>query len=298
MANSSFAEIEVHTPSTFDEAMRLLAEKGKDLRTVAGGTEVMVALRNGLVEQKEFMDVSRIEELRYVRMGDDNLIHVGALTTLSNCLSNPILRERAPILTEAIKCMASVQVRNLATIGGNVANGSPAGDTIPPLYAQSGNVLVSSVRGERKVDVEGFFLGPKRTIMKPQELIREIQIRPINSDETGFFKRLSLRRAQACSVASVAVWLKNGDKDAFADARIALGAVAPTVIRAKRAELSLKTGTMTKERLWSISEEAASGCQPITDVRATAEYRRSVTAALLFRGLLEAFEKNGRRLTN
>ena len=290
----SYGQIEVYSPSSCDEAMKLLEDKGQQIRIVAGGTELMVALRNGLIEQKEFLDVSRIDELRYIRMGDDNLIHVGALTTLSNCLSNPILSEHAPILADAIKCMASVQVRNLGTIGGNVANGSPAGDTIPPLYAQTSSILVSSVQGDRRVNVEDFFVGPKRTVMNPQELIKEIQIRPMNSDETGFFKRLSLRNAQACSVASVAVWLKEARNNTVADARIALGAVAPTVIRAKRAELSLKTGPITKERLWPIAEDAASDCQPITDVRATAEYRRSVTAALLFRGLLETFEGTGR----
>jgi CO/xanthine dehydrogenase FAD-binding subunit len=286
----SYAQIEVYTPSTCDEAMKVLADKGSGVRIVAGGTEVMVALRNGLIEQNALMDLSRLGELKYIRMGDDNLIHIGALTTLSTCLSNRILTEHAPILAEAISNMASVQVRNLGTIGGNIANGSPAGDTIPPLYAQTGNIVVSSTHADRTVSVEDFFLGPKRTIMKPDELIKEIQVRPVAPEERGFFKRFSLRNAQACSVASVAAWLKKSSGKVVTDARIALGAVAPTVIRAKGAELLLKAAPLTKERLWSISEKAASESSPITDVRATAEYRRSVTAALLFRGLLETFE--------
>jgi CO/xanthine dehydrogenase FAD-binding subunit len=269
--------------------MKVLADKGSGVRIVAGGTEIMVALRNGLIEQNALMDLSRLGELKYIGMGDDNLIHIGALTTLSTCLSNRILAKNAPILAEAISNMASVQVRNLGTIGGNIANGSPAGDTIPPLYAQTGKIVVSSIHADRTVSVEDFFLGPKRTVMKPDELIKEVQVRPIAPEETGFFKRFSLRNAQACSVASVAAWLKKSSSRVVTDARIALGAVAPTVIRAKGAESALKAAPLTKERLWSISEEAASESSPITDVRATAEYRRSVTAALLFRGLLETF---------
>jgi carbon-monoxide dehydrogenase medium subunit len=126
--------------------------------------------------------------------------------------------------------------------------------------------------------------------MKPQELIREIQVRPMKRGETGFFKRLSLRRAHACSIVNVAAWLKKSH-NIVTDARIALGAVSPTVIRAKAAEQALKVAPLTKERLWSISEEAASECIPITDVRATVEYRRSVTTALLYRGLLETLEE-------
>jgi xanthine dehydrogenase FAD-binding subunit len=285
----SYAKIEVHTPSRYDEALRLLSEKGPEIRIVAGGTEVMVALRNGLIEQNAFMDMSKLQELNYIRMGDDGLIHVGAMTTLSSCLSNPILAEYASVLAYAIKNMASVQVRNLGTIGGNIANGSPAADTIPPLYVQTSNVLLSDVHGERKVNIEDFFLGPKLTVMKPTELIKEIQVKPMQPDEAGFFKRLSLRKAHACSVASVAGWLKR-DEDKIKDVRIALGAVSPTVIRAKGAELSLKSAPLTKEMLWSISEQAASECMPITDVRATVEYRRSVIAALLYRGLSEALE--------
>jgi len=121
-------------------------------------------------------------------------------------------------------------------------------------------------------------------------LIKEIQVRAMKRDETGFFKRLSLRRAHACSIANVAAWLKKSH-NVVTDARIALGAVSPTVIRAKGAEQALKTASLTKERLWSISEEAASECIPITDVRATVEYRRSVTTALLYRGLLETIEE-------
>jgi len=288
----SYTKIEVHTPSTYDEAMRLLSEKGADIRIVAGGTEIMVAFRNGLIEQNVFMDMSKLHELSYIRLGYDGLIHIGALTKLSNCLSDPILAEYAPILRYAIKNMASVQVRNLGTIGGNVANGSPAGDTIPPLYVQTSNVLLSGVHGERTVNIEDFFLGPKLTVMKPNELIKEIQVKPMQPDETGFFKRLSLRKAHACSVASVAGWLKKDGGNTITDVRIALGAVSPTVIRAKGAELSLKSAPFTKEILWSISEEAASECIPIADVRATVEYRRSVVAALLYRGLLETLESD------
>jgi len=286
----SYTKIEVHTPSSYKEAVKLLAEKGPEIRIVAGGTEVMVELRDGGVGQNAFVDMSKLQELRYVRTSDNGLICIGALTTLSNCLSNPILAESAPILLEAVKNMASVQVRNVATIGGNIANGSPAGDTIPPLYVQTSNVVLSSVHGERIVNIEEFFLGPNLTVAKPYEMIREIQVKPMRPDEKGFFKRLSLRRAHACSVASVAGWLKKDENNLVTDVRIALGAVSPTVIRAKGAESLLKNGPLTKDRLWAISEEAASECTPIADVRASIEYRRSAIAALMYRGLLETLE--------
>ena len=288
----SYGNIEVHTPSSREEAVKLLAEKGPEVRIVAGGTEVMVELRDGIIRQNAFMDISKLQELRYVRTGDDGLIHIGALTTLSNCLSNSTLADNAPILVDAIRNMASVQVRNVGTIGGNIANASPAGDTIPPLYVQTGKVVLSSVHGERMVNIEEFFLGPNITVAKPYEMITEIQVKPMLPYEKGFFKRISLRRAHACSVASVACWLKKEENDLVRDVRIALGAVSPTVIRARGAEKSLKDGHLTKERLWPISEEAALECMPIADVRASIEYRRSAIAALTYRGLLETLEIN------
>jgi CO/xanthine dehydrogenase FAD-binding subunit len=192
--------------------------------------------------------------------------------------------------------MGSVQTRNIGTLGGNIANASPAGDTIPPLYVLGSRIVMTSADGERAVSLTQFFQGPGKTVLRPCEMVKEILLRPMKADEVGFFRRLGLRGAHAISLASVAAWLKRGRSDnVFTDARIALGAVAPTVLRSKNSELFVKEAPLTKDRLSLIADKAASECMPISDVRATAAYRRAIVAALVYEGLSEILvEKQAR----
>jgi len=247
----------------------------------------MIQLRSGQVREKYLIDISRLNELKYVRLSDD-FIRIGALTTLSDCVSSPILRKYAPVLVEAVRAMGSVQTRNIGTIGGNIANASPAADTIPPLCVLGSTIVMTSADGERAVDLSQFFRGPGKTVLRSCEMVKEVLLRPMKAGEMGFFKRLGLRGAHAISLANVAAWLKMGSADnVFTDARIALGAVAPTVMRSRDSELLVREAPLTKDRIALIADKAASECMPISDVRATAAYRRAIVAALVREGLSE-----------
>lgn len=282
-----YSEISVRRPDSYRQALELLAEEGKNAKLLAGGTDLMIQLRSGQVTQKRLIDISRLDELKYVRV-HENVIHIGALTTLSQCVSSPIVQKYAPILLEAVTAMGSFQTRNIGTIGGNIANASPAGDTIPPLYVLDGRIVMTSANGERTVSLTRFFRGPGNTVLTPCEMVKEILVRPMKPDEIGFFRKVGLRGAHAISLASVAAWLKRGRSDSvFTDARIALGAVGPTVMRPKSSETLVKEAPLTKDRLTLIADKAASECTPISDVRATAAYRRAIVAALVYQGLSE-----------
>lgn len=280
-----YSYIQVHKPGSLREALKLLEERGSAARIVAGCTDLQIQLRAKRVAQDELIDLSGLRELRFIAMGDDGLIHVGAATTISECGSSSVLKENAPMLSEAATDFGSVQIRNLATLGGNVANASPAGDTIPPLYVLDSKVVLSSSDRKRVVDVEDFFTGPGRTVMKSNEMIEEVLIRPMAKSDVGFYRRATLRRAHAISLASVALRMTREAGGSFRDARIALGAVAPTVIRARKAEAYLQSGLPSNKRLARASEIAASESRPITDIRGSEDYRRHLVYVMVRRGL-------------
>lgn len=282
-----YSQIRVHRPADLGEALELLEEKRASVRLVAGCTDLQIQLRAGKVTQDELIDLSGIRGLKFITMGADGFIHMGALTTLSECAESEVLTEKAPLLSEAIQDFGSVQIRNLATLAGNLANASPAGDTIPPLFAQGSKVVLSSANGRRVVDVEEFFTGPGRTVMRSDEMIEEVLISPMTGSDIGFYRRATLRRAHAISLASVALRATREDDGSFRDVSIALGAVAPTVIRARRAEEYLSARPPSEERFRQTAELAASECQPISDVRASADYRRNLVYVMTLRGLEE-----------
>jgi xanthine dehydrogenase FAD-binding subunit len=279
--------VSVYSPATLREALRLLAEGGEAARPLAGGTDAMVRLKDGSWQPRLWINLLRLRpDLSYIRMSGDS-VEVGALTSFASLLASPIIQSCAPLLAKAVRTIGGPAVRNMGTLGGNIGTASPAGDSLPALYALDARVRLASLRGERDVPIAAFITGPGRTAIQPGELICAVQFATQSRDELCAYEKLGLRSAHAIAVASVALRLAPtfGDRG-HRLARVALGAVAPTVVRVPEAEAALLQACPMCWDVVSYAVAAArAAAEPITDVRASAEYRRAMAGNLLLRGL-------------
>jgi len=253
-------------PRSLGEALRLLRDEGP-LVPLAGCTDLYVGLHFGTVPQQRFLDLQGLRALRGLRLRGDTLV-IGALATYTEILRSPLVRRRLPILAEASRWVGSPQIQNRGTLGGNVANASPAGDTLPVLAVAEATVVLRSLDDERRVPFGSFYTGYRRTVMRPDELIVAIEVPPVEGRQ--WFRKVGTRAAQAISkVVMAAVRARRP--------RVALGSVAPTVVRVPRTEAVLAAGGELAEAQAVLVEEI----QPIDDLRSTAAYRRRVSANLL-----------------
>ena len=270
-------------PRSIARALALLGEYGSAARIVSGGTDVLVELQRGVKPTQTLIDVTQLRELKYVREDGDRLA-IGGIATHNDVLASRVCAERALPLVQACVEVGAPQIRTRATIAGNLVTASPANDTIVPLIAMGGEVVLQSVGGERVVDIGEFFTGFRQTLLHPDELLREIRVRPLAGGERGIFLKLGLRRAQAISVISVAAVVKISGGLAQ-EARIALGCLAPTIVRAANAERALAGRALNKETIAAAGRAVLEDISPIGDVRGSAEYRRLASSALLERAL-------------
>jgi carbon-monoxide dehydrogenase medium subunit len=233
------------TPATLDEAFQLLAEHGESARIIAGGTDIIIELERGIRSNiTTLIDITRIPGLDRIELGQDGSIHIGPLATHNHIAGSQLLVDRALPLAQASWLEAAPQIRNRATLAGNLITASPANDTITPLMAlKDAQVTLRSRRGERVVPLEDFYTGVRRTIMQPDELLTDVSFRPLDPGERGIFLKLGLRRAQAISVVNVVVVLRF-EGEIISEARITEGSVAPTIIHAPEAEAALIGGPL------------------------------------------------------
>ncbi len=270
------------SPHSLGEACHLLAAPGS--RAIAGGTDVIPQLRDGRFQASTLVDLSRVPDLNTIEWAGDE-IAIGSLTTYTTMLNSPLLREHAPFLVQVSGVVGGVQTQNRGTLGGNIANASPAGDTLPVLLALDAKVDLVSDDGERSLLLADFLLGPGRTALAPGELIRQVRFAPLPPDAKSVFLRLGNRRGMLISVVSAALVVALDPGGQFRDCRIALGAVAPTPIRCLEAESLLLGSRADDETIEAAAVAASSACRPIDDVRATANYRRHGARVLVRRGL-------------
>jgi carbon-monoxide dehydrogenase medium subunit len=272
-----------HRPTTLVDAYAALATAGPDARIVAGGTDVMVELPKK--PARELIDLTALEpELRFITESDDR-ITLGALTTHNDVLGSPALRRDALPLVQASIEVGAPQIRTRGTVAGNLVTASPANDTIVSLVALDAEVEIASASARRRMSVESFCTGFRTTALERGELVRSISVRRLGPTRRGIYLKLGLRRAQAISVISVAVVVEFDDAARVTDARIALGCVAPTIIRALDAEASLVGHTLDRTARLQAATLAVAAIAPIEDVRGTADYRRTTVAALVERAL-------------
>lgn len=270
-------------PTSLAEALELLGTYGADARLIAGGTDVLVELQRGVRPTQTLIDLSAVPDLQYVRL-DGPFLAIGALATHNDVLRSPLSWQHALPLVQACQEVGAPQIRTRATVAGNLLTASPANDTIPPLLALEAEVVLTSRAGERVLPLSQFYHGVRRTALRADELLREIRV-PLSSDERrGVFLKLGLRRAQAISVVNVALLLTFAG-DVVRQARIALGCVAPTVVRAGHVEDFLIGKCLEPAICQEAAQLISRDCSPIDDVRASASYRLLTLTNLTAHGL-------------
>jgi carbon-monoxide dehydrogenase medium subunit len=279
---------ELIQPSSLPQALEQLAQKSLATSPLAGGTDMVVDIRARRAAPDVLVSLQELDELRGITRSNGSL-RIGASTTIAEFLKHPELMSHQA-LPQAAFVFASPMVRNLATIAGNIGSASPAGDMLPPLLALDAQIHLANVHETRVIPLSDFFLGPRETARRADELITALTI-PVSRRESrnsSAFYKLGLRRADAISLVSVAVWLER-DGEKIRDLRIALGAVAPRPLCATRAEAILRGATPSETNLREAARIAATECSPIDDLRASAQYRRRMVEIYVRRMLEQAW---------
>jgi CO/xanthine dehydrogenase FAD-binding subunit len=280
----------IETPRSLAEAYATLAESSADaqITPIAGGTDVMVRITGEIGEPPTRMiDLWSLDELRGIA-SDGVAINIGALTTYTEIRRSATCREHLPALVEAAATIGAAQIQNRGTLGGNIANASPAGDTLPVLLALDAEIVVAGSRGERTIPASQFWVAYRQTALAPDELILRIRI-PVAGGREARFRKVGTRRAQAISKVVMALsWREGEPTGMWRDVRVALGSVADRPIRAPAAEAALEGRPPTPETADAAAEALAGEITPIDDVRSTADYRRTVAARVLHRLIRDA----------
>ena len=274
-----------YSVSSIDEALALLDEHQATARIVAGGTDLIIEMeRGGHPQLKALIDITRVPGLDQIRLEDDTIV-LGPLVTHNHVVSSELIRLRALPLAQASWEVGAPQIRNRATVAGNLITASPANDTITPLIAMDAEVTLVSAEGERTLKLADFYSGFRQTVLRPNELLLAIRIPALEADQRCVFLKLGLRRAQAISVVDVAAVLRRDKNQRVAEARITLGSVAATIIRVPAAEQFLLGKRLTAETIAEAGRLASATATPIDDVRGSAEYRSEMVKILVLRAL-------------
>ena len=278
------------SPARLGAAYALLADADVDRpwRPIAGGTDLMVQVTGEIGEPPErVLDIWALDELRGIDVESDALV-LGALTTYTELRRSPVVAEHLPSLVEAAATIGAAQIQNRATIGGNVMNASPAGDTLPVLLACGADMVLGSASGERTVGADAFWTGYRTTARRLDELLLRIRI-PLPPGRQVRFRKIGTRRAQAISkVVMVVAWRASAVDQPWTEVRLALGSVAATTVRAQGAEAVLEGASPTRETADAATAALVAELRPIDDVRSTADYRRAVAGRVLHRLIRDA----------
>lgn len=285
-------KFEYHAPSSLAEAISLMTQYENNAQFIAGGTDLLVAMKKREVTPQHLISLKAIAALKGIVPVNGGGLKIGALTTLAEIERSEVIKKNFAPLWDAVDVMASPQIRSLATIGGNLCSAVPSADTAPPLIALNASLKIVGLHGERIVPVEDFFTGPKETVRKPNEILAEILVPKPETSSAGCYLKLMRRRALDLALVGVAVYLKlDEERKTCKDARIALGAVAPTPIRVPEAEACLVNKPIDDAHISEAARVAATHSRPISDIRASSEYRREMVEVLTRRALTEAYRR-------
>ncbi len=284
---------ELAVPGSVDECLQILAKRGPDTKVVAGGTDLLPQLKNGVLKPGWVVDLSAVAELRAISDAPDGGLRIGASVTARELELDARVRSRFPALAESAAMVGSVQVRNLATLGGNLCNAAPSADMAPPLLALDAEAVIAGPSGQRRVAMASFFLGVRRTVLAPGELLLEIVVPAQGAQSGGNYLRHTPRRELDIAVVGVAsqVTLSGGRCTA---ARIALAAVAPVPLRATDAEQALVGQPLTPQQIERAAELASGAARPIDDHRGSIEFRNHLVRVLTRRTLTTALQRASR----
>jgi len=289
----SFDYVKVHSLA---DAISSLLEMGEAARPFMGGTDLLVRMRDGHMQPRMLIDVKHLPELRGIRQDRDVELCIGAATTMNALAESTVVLKNCPLLAQAAASVASYQLRNRATLGGNLCNASPAADTAPALLALKAKFVLFGPAGRRVVEAVDFFRGPGKTVMRKAELMTEIRVPASPTLTAGRYLKLGRNKAGDLAIAGVAVYGCRGQQDTRHggspfDFRIALASVAPVPLRALKAELILNGQVPSQRTLVLAASEAMQEARPIDDVRASAAYRRAMVRNLTLRALEDVWQQ-------
>lgn len=276
-----------HLPETINEATKLLAEH-PDSMILAGGTDLIPKMKQRLLEPEHIVNIKKIPELTGIKE-TDNGIWIGSATKLNAIEKSELVKEKIPLQYLATKTIGSIQIRNMGTLGGNVCNASPAADGALGLVAQDARIHIAGVDTQRDLPVTDFFTGPGATVLAEDEIVTGFTV-PVMDKDTGYHFISIGRMALDISTISIATTITRRD-DKVAKSTVALGSVAPTPLRLSKVEVYLKDKTLSDETIWEAAQMVSENIKPITDVRATAEYRREAAKGIAMEAIKLAYTK-------
>jgi carbon-monoxide dehydrogenase medium subunit len=282
--------------SQISEAIELLGQLNGKAKIVAGATDLWLEIKNGgHKEITSLIDISRVGGLDEISLDENGIVHIRALATHAHCVKSDIIKQYAFCLYQACKSVGSPQIRNRGTVVGNVVTSSPANDTISALMALDATLVAVSADGTRSISVGEFFTGVRKNLLKTNEIITEITFRGLEQKNAfSFFIKQGLRKAQAISVLNLAVTCQFDHAESVQDMRIAFGSLAPTVVRARKAEEYAKGKDLKDLDLEELAQKAVESISPIDDIRSTSSYRHKMASLLLKRGLADAIAQLGK----
>jgi len=268
-------------PRSLQEALEMKKNYGDKARVLAGGTDLLVLLKDQKLTAEAVMSLAGVRDLNFIRYEDGRGATLGALATHGGVATSPIIQQKFPDLVEACSQVGAVQIQNLGTVGGNLCNASPAADVAPPLLLMDAVLTLASARGERRVSIHDFFQGPRRTVLQADEILKEIFVPEVPGRRGATYLKLGRRKAMEIAIVGIGVAIHlNGSDQVVSECRIAMGSVAPTPVRARRGEEILRNQEVRDELIEEAAVVAAEEASPISDVRASREYRLDMIRVL------------------
>ena len=285
-------KFEYHAPASLGEALDHLSRHGDKAKVLAGGTDLLVAMKKRQIQPEHLINLKGIQALKEMHYDKEGGLKIGGLVTMGELERSTIVREKFGILWDAVNVIAAPQIRSLATIGGNLCSAVPSADTAPPLVALGASLTLAGKNGHRTMLVEDFFKGPETSALNPDEILSHLSIPHPPENSGGAYFKLMRRNAMDLALVGVAAHLTlDGGKRVCKEARIALGAVAPTPLRALRAEGVLLNKEPDERLAMEAGTVAAQEARPISDIRSSKEYRTEMVGVLTKRALMEALKR-------
>lgn len=275
-------------PASVEEASRMLADLGDDCRAIAGGTALMLGMRQRMLTPTHLVSLAGIEQLRGIAFDERNGLRIGALSRHTDVANSALVRAHFPMLASMASRVANPQVRNQGTIGGNLCYADPSTDPPGCLMALDAKVVLGSARGERVLSIEEFLVDYYVTALEPDEMVVEIRVPPLVADSSGVYSRFLRTAAEHRPLASVA-FVAQRDGALCREARIAVGASTPIPTRLRRAEAFLEGRTVTSDIAAEVADIVASDIEPVSDARGSAEFRRDMVRVVARRTVAELF---------
>jgi CO/xanthine dehydrogenase FAD-binding subunit len=276
-------------PESLDQALDFLAENGPSSAVIAGGTDLSIAVRSGELNKAYVVDVSRLPELREIQF-TDGVLSVGAGLTFSEIMKHPLAARHAPLLVRAVSFVGGPQIRNMGTIGGNVANASPAADSVPALTVHRARAYVQRAGGIRVEPIEDLVIGPYRTTLKPDEIVVGFLLEPMPQGFRCNFNRLARRSALAVARVNAAAWGRLNSNGLAENVRVSMGAIMPRPTRLECAEELVNGRIPTLKAIQEAAQAAAREMTRVSGVRPSTEYKKPAVEGLLIRTLAEMFD--------